>query len=138
MLFRSLGRRLEAAGLQVKWDIPVLAPLPWMQPTEALQLLRLVQEAVSNVIKHAQAKSLQVRLYTRDGHLVLQITDDGIGFTPGGASGGHGLLSMASRARRLGGQLSVDSRPGAGTSLSLVLPVDRPAALSVFPQRRSS
>ena len=133
-----LGKRLVAAGLQVDWEIQPLSPLAWLQPTEALQLLRLVQEAISNVIKHAKAQRLTVRIHQADARIHLQIEDDGCGFDMTRETSGHGLLNMRSRALRLGGEWVVDSQPGQGTRLHLTLPVVRPQAQLAYPLRRVS
>lgn len=94
--------------------------------TEAeLDAYRLVQEALHNCVKHAEASSVHVRIGSDPGDaatLVLEVTDDGRGFDPGEAATGIGLLSMNERAERLGGELSITSLPGAGTTVHVVVP----------------
>ncbi len=82
------------------------------------ELYRLAQEALNNVLKHAHAQRVRVRLAMTSDRTVLEIADDGVGFLPGlpGADG-FGLRGMRERAERLGGTLQVDSAPGAGTSV---------------------
>ncbi len=88
---------------------------------------RIAQEALVNVRKHGNATRVDVELEERDGGLVVRIVDDGRGFALAEALGtgpGHlGLSSMKERAELAGGQLSVDSSPGAGTTVELWLPL---------------
>ena len=85
------------------------------------ELVRICQEALSNVARHAAARRVVVSLtYARD-EVVLDVGDDGRGFDPGGP-GGHGLRGMAERARRVGGRLTVDSEPGSGAVISAAVP----------------
>jgi signal transduction histidine kinase len=124
-LRHRLGRRLEAAGLAMQWEVEDLPPLEWLHPPDALQVLRIVQEVLTNVLKHASAQT--VRIATRrqgDGVQVL-IEDDGHGFDPEAAGGGRGLRHLTQRAARLGGRLVLDSAPGRGTRIQLDLPLQR-------------
>jgi two-component system sensor histidine kinase UhpB len=84
---------------------------------------RVAQEALSNVVRHARAHTTALvlqRLAT--GDVRLEVRDDGVGFDPSAARSGFGLLGATERAAALGGALSVSSRPGAGTVLTLNLP----------------
>ncbi|WP_310384670.1 ATP-binding protein [Roseateles sp.] len=123
-----LGKRLQAGGLMLEWDVQDLPLLEWLEPPDALHVLRLMQEALSNVLKHARAT--RVRMVTRNhGHYVeIRIEDDGDGFDIATAQMGRGLKSQQRRAQRLGGSLRIDSSVGHGTRLSLRLPVTRPEA----------
>jgi signal transduction histidine kinase len=88
-------------------------------------VFRIAQEAVHNALRHAHAEHIEVGLDARNGRLVLTIEDDGDGFDPGApAVRGRrlGLTSMEERARALGGALTIDSRPGAGTRVRLEVP----------------
>jgi signal transduction histidine kinase len=85
-------------------------------------VFRIAQEAVHNAVRHAHAERIQVGLSARNGHLVLTVDDDGVGFDPTAAalrSRRLGLTSMEERARALGGTLTIDSRPGEGTRVRL-------------------
>jgi PAS domain S-box-containing protein len=96
-------------------------------------LYRIVQEALHNVVKHAQARTVSVLLSRRDRHAILVIEDDGRGFEtaefadPGGA--GFGLVSMRERAMLVGGELEIDSTPGAGTSIFVRVPLSLDGAI---------
>jgi signal transduction histidine kinase len=97
-------------------------------PDEAQEAVyRIAQEAVHNALRHASASRVDVELLSRDGVVVLEVTDDGRGFDPssaGEATRRLGLASMRERARTAGGRLAVDSRPGEGTAVRLEVPID--------------
>jgi signal transduction histidine kinase len=88
-------------------------------------LLRVAQEALANVAKHARASRAGVTLSYMEDVVTLDVRDDGAGFN-GHASpspdGGFGLIAMRQRVRRLAGQLEIESEPGAGTAVSASLP----------------
>jgi signal transduction histidine kinase len=121
-----LGKRLQVGGLKLEWDVQDLPPLAWLEPPDALHVLRLLQEALNNVLKHAQAS--RVRIVTRDhgSYVEIRVEDDGAGFDAETFQQGRGLRSQQRRAQHLGGKLRVDSSPGLGTRLALRLPVERP------------
>ncbi|NNC10627.1 sensor histidine kinase [Planctomonas sp. JC2975] len=93
-------------------------------------LLRVVQESLSNVAKHAGASRVGVTLTYLDDRVLVDVRDDGIGFDPGSGierdplEGGYGLSAMRNRIRQLGGLVEIESEPGRGTALSVALPVD--------------
>ncbi len=120
-----LGKRLQTGGLKLDWDVQDLPPLAWLEPPDALHVLRLMQEALNNVLKHAQAS--RVRMVTRHhgSYVEIRVEDDGAGFDLQSIQHGRGLKSQIKRAQRLGGKLRIDSQPGMGTRLSLRLPVER-------------
>lgn len=101
-------------------------PDGWPEVVEA-NVLRIGQEALTNIAKHAQARHVQLRL-TADAHtLTLEIRDDGIGFTCADAAAlgglGHfGVIGMQERAKRLTATLTLDSTPGHGTTVRLIVP----------------
>ncbi|MFG6488812.1 ATP-binding protein [Roseateles sp. BYS78W] len=120
-----LGKRLQTGGLKLDWDVQDLPPLAWLEPPDALHVLRLMQEALNNVLKHAGAS--RVRMVTRHhgSYVEIRVEDDGAGFDLQSIQHGRGLKSQIKRAQRLGGKLRIDSTPGMGTRLSLRLPVER-------------
>jgi signal transduction histidine kinase len=101
-----------------------------LPPLAAFQLFRLIQEALTNVRKHAAAREATVTL-TSNGpdRLRVVIADDGQGFTPGSQRSGEarplGLTSMRERVEALGGTFQVDSQPGSGTQVSATIPIPR-------------
>lgn len=94
----------------------------------ATALYRMVQEALTNVLRHAQATEVAVELRLRDGRAQLSVRDNGLGLQD--AAGSHdsrfGLLGMQERASMLGGQLQIESAPGGGTCVSMGLPLRTP------------
>jgi signal transduction histidine kinase len=103
-----------------------------LRPRVELQIVRIVQEALTNVRKHARATVARVEMRRRDGELVVNIADDGVGFDPAVRSRSDfprfGLSTMRERAQSLGGVLEVHSELGKGTTVQFVLPLQ--AALS--------
>jgi PAS domain S-box-containing protein len=95
----------------------------------ATALFRIVQESLTNVVRHAEATSVHVKLVNAGKLLVLSVTDDGAGFAPDARAGkGIGLVSIRERAMSLGGHLDVRGAPGAGTTITVSLPLARPLA----------
>jgi signal transduction histidine kinase len=97
-----------------------------IDPAAALQLLRIAQEALTNIRKHAQAQSVDVRLQANGPELNLTVTDDGLGF-PNALPvereyRSYGLASMRERAESLGGSLTVATQPSQGTRVTAVVP----------------
>jgi len=88
---------------------------------------RIVEEALTNVMRHAGAGAVKVTVMQADNHLTVVVEDDGVGFEPAQraltAGSGMGLLCMEERARLLDGTVSIDSTPGKGTAVRLTLPV---------------
>ena len=90
-------------------------------------MLRIAQEAVTNVLKHAGASKIWVKLHMEARRLFLRIVDNGRGFEQQDAfssQGGHfGLIGMRERAERLGGELRLASQPGGGTEVEVKVPL---------------
>jgi len=93
----------------------------FLSPRSEVQLLRVVQEALTNTRKHAEATRVAVRINCLDGGTTLTIEDDGLGFDPSTVSssmeGGFGLASMRERVEQIGGRLDVHTAPNAGTTI---------------------
>ncbi len=95
-----------------------------LPPDVTLCLFRIVQEALQNATKYSAARFVTVNLKGIGGALVLTIADDGVGFDVDAAWGkGLGLISMAERVEAIGGRISVDSRPGTGTRMTVTVPL---------------
>jgi signal transduction histidine kinase len=86
---------------------------------------RLVQEALTNVAKHARAKRVNIAVVEDERRVNVSVEDDGIGFDLKGDSSGFGLTGMRERIALAGGELTIESEPGRGTSVSAWLPVTR-------------
>ena len=107
-------------GLPIECAIEDGAAVP---PRVAVEMQRVLQEALHNVRKHARARRIKVRLAYRANAVVLSVTDDGIGFDPSVESVGFGRQSMADRARAIGARLRIASTDGRGTLVLLRVPV---------------
>ena len=98
---------------------------PRIAPERQLALFRILQEALSNVGRHANATRLTVQLRFGRAGIELSVADDGAGFVVDEVGGGHyGLRSMRERAERVGGSVDVTSAPGEGTRVAIAVPVD--------------
>lgn len=100
-----------------------------LEPDAELALYRIVQEALSNAVRHAGASRIVVSLAVEDRRIVAEVWDDGRGFAAerahGGGGRGLGLVGMRERARYADGSLEIDSAPGAGTRVRVELPLAR-------------
>ncbi|HEY7060479.1 MAG TPA: GAF domain-containing protein [Chloroflexota bacterium] len=135
---RGVGAGLEALAAELRINAlvqPELSVDPTadavLAPEAAANLLQVAREATANVIRHAGATAVQIGLARESAALVLTVRDNGRGFDPHCevrdtfiGAGGQGLHNMAERARLLGGQLTVDSEPGQGTTVRLEVPLD--------------
>lgn len=125
---RRLSRQWQRDGLAITVAVsPTDSDLPMEVQTA---LLRLAQGAVANVAQHAEASTVDIVLVVTDGSVTLTVQDDGTGFDPvlvrasAGASDAFGLRAMVERVDQLGGQIDIDSAPGRGTTITVVVEVD--------------
>ena len=129
---RALGHALEelterfAARTGLPASYAHSGPPPPLGHAAATQVLRIVQEALQNVEKHARAHTVAVGSELVDGELRIWVRDDGVGFAPDAPpthsnGNGFGLLSLRERARLAGGTLQVESAPGAGTRIIVTI-----------------
>ncbi len=111
------------AGIPCALDVDT--PALEIPERRAIALFRIVQESLTNVSRYARASSVQISLRQTDGQLVLQVHDDGQGFdaVAGAKGGSFGLLGMQERALALGGELTVDSAIGRGTTITARVPL---------------
>jgi signal transduction histidine kinase len=117
-------RRLadQAADLGAATDVEVSGSPRPLDTAAEVMLLRVSQEALANVRKHSGARQAQIRLSYAPESVRLEICDDGMGFDPAATNGGYGLRGMRARVGEAGGQLTVRSAPGEGTSVSVEVP----------------
>lgn len=117
---------LEAAGVLLEVDAP--ESLPDLSPQVTITLFRICQEAINNILRHAAAQKVHVRISLDSRSICLEVKDDGRGFDLQAASDkalqNHhlGLLGLRERAELLGGEVFMDSSPGQGTCLEVCLP----------------
>jgi signal transduction histidine kinase len=110
-------RRVQSAEVDMEGDLELQA-----DPQRDAEVFRIAQEAMQNALRHAQASRVVVRIGGEDGHLRLDVVDDGVGFDPQAAglrSQRLGLTSMEERAQRIGGRLEIRSVKGEGTTVHL-------------------
>jgi signal transduction histidine kinase len=125
-----LGSRLESTGITLRWEISDVPTLDWLDPRNALHILRILQEAFANILKHAQASEIRVTTAAGNGWVCVGIADNGKGFAVAQAlgNGGKGLTNQRRRAQAIGGDVELESS-AAGTRLTLRLPEQRHAAV---------
>jgi signal transduction histidine kinase len=120
---KALGAALEEQGgpeVQLKVDHANAERLPARVETA---LYRITQEALTNVVKHADAKTVRITFVRQERSVVLTIDDDGCGFTRAQVPGdGFGLVGMRERTASVNGTLDIESKPGAGTRLMVEIP----------------
>jgi signal transduction histidine kinase len=121
------GRQmLDGTGIQ--FSVRTAGPVRPLSEVVEENLLRIGQEALTNVIKHSGAKSVVVELTFSSQSVTFRIKDDGKGFTPGNSAGsnqGHfGLVGMEERTKRLDGKLAITSAPGTGTCVRVEIPIN--------------
>lgn len=121
-----LGPRLENTGIKLIWQVEKIPALLWLDPKNALHILRILQEAFANIIKHTSATEVRLATMTEGDAVMVTVSDNGPGFDLDHAlkSGGMGLSGQKSRAVALGGEVSWHSSSN-GTCLSLRLPISR-------------
>jgi GAF domain-containing protein len=119
---RSAAPGLRPTTIDVEIDDDASTAVPAERRTEIVQVLR---EALANAVRHAHASTITISGRIESGRLVLRVVDDGVGFnlSASSATGHHGLRNMTNRARMLDGHLDIESAPGQGTTISLVLPL---------------
>jgi signal transduction histidine kinase len=117
----------KSYGIHTELGMPETSLDGGFEPLVEVQLLRILQEALTNVRKHAHAERVRIAFDRQDGWMLVTVQDDGLGFDPQGhsdVSEGHvGLSVMRERAEELGGSLSLLSEPGQGTRVVVKVPV---------------
>ena len=125
-VFRSHNEvRLRDQGLRLRWEVADLPAVSRLGRNDYPHIMRIVQEAVTNVARHADSETIQIRAGVRDDDegragVFIEVTDDGIGIGPGVAAG-RGRANMAERARLIGAELLIEST-SEGTRVDLWIP----------------
>ena len=124
-LQQSARQMTHGTGIQV--ELETTGPVQALPEVVEVNLFRIGQEALTNVIKHSRARRVKIELSFGPQEVVLQIKDNGTGFTlancPGPSEGHFGLLGMSERAKRIGGQFVPTSAPGKGTTVRVEVPL---------------
>ena len=129
LMARWLDDFEDQFGLRVRFECD--STLPPLSPRTEAEALHIVQEALTNVRRHADATVVRVRAGREDGHLVLVVGDNGRGFDPGAVGdAAFGLASMRERASLVGGELEIESAPRKGTRVQLTLPLQGASSVS--------
>jgi len=126
LLARYVDDFQDRFGLQVAFDCP--EDLPTMPVRTQAELLRIAQEALANVRRHADATVVRVQAAGQDGRIRMSVVDNGRGFDRATVSGNtYGLAAMRERAALIDGELEVRSAPGEGTLVQVLAPLQTPA-----------
>lgn len=136
----DLGLETALSNYVEKWSDRSSIPLDFHSGLDKLRLpapvetavFRIVQEALTNVLKHAQANRVSVMLEYRNDELLVIVEDNGCGFHPGKVGDGLGLLGMHERVALVGGKLDIESDMGAGTTLVVRIPASASSQQKVF------
>lgn len=131
--FHALGKYLDhyrtSYGIVTELRLPDALDEDVLDPEVGAQVMRVIQEAMTNAGKHGGAHTVTIALAIGDGCLTINISDDGCGFQPASlipASGSHfGLQFMRERMAQIGGSIAIESQPGCGTRVALEVPLGR-------------
>ncbi|WP_207781996.1 sensor histidine kinase [Phytoactinopolyspora limicola] len=126
----ELAERARLAGVDVELEVDGVPPLP---PGLELTVYRIVQEALTNVVRHAAPAACWVRVLVEDDHLVVEVRDDGPGPLAAGGSHGHGLLGLRERVAVYGGVLSAGPGVDVGFVVTATLPCTAVTASNAEP-----
>lgn len=121
-----LAPRLKAAGITLTWSVQDLPPLPWLDPQRALHVLRILQEVLTNILKHSGADAIDVATAHEGDEVEVRVRNNGAPFVPdeadAGSPAGLGLANVRNRAQALGARCRWSAWPG-GCEFSLRLPL---------------
>jgi two-component system sensor histidine kinase UhpB len=117
-LTSRIGRQTDA-----RFERRLGKDLPPLSPEQELVVYRVAQESLWNIVRHAEATTARIALEAGEGVLVLSVSDDGRGISRG-SQAGSGIGGMRERALLVGANLRIDSEPGGGTQVRLVIPVE--------------
>ncbi|SFP74049.1 Signal transduction histidine kinase [Variovorax sp. OK605] len=126
-----LEPRLEGTGVSLRWEVQELPALEWLDPSSALHILRIVQESISNILRHTRATEIRVATSMAGAGVQVTIEDNGQGFdvqrvTSDPSASGRGLQNQRRRAQAIRGTVNWESKP-TGTRFVLWLPLQREA-----------
>ncbi len=132
-LAEALRKQCEAlkyrTGAEVTVEFSDLPENDRLRPGTQESVFRIAQEALANIARHARAANVKVRLYsdTKNESMILQIHDDGQGFSPSSIKEGMGMANIRARAKGIGAQINLSSEPGVGTKLDVRIPLAKSA-----------
>jgi signal transduction histidine kinase len=119
-----IGSRLEAAGISMRWNVTAIPKVKGLTPQSILHILRIFQEAFTNIIKHSEATVIIISTQTNEHQVIVSISDNGHGFSKidAMADAGRGMNNQKRRAQMIGAKIAWQSGPS-GTKLTLTLPI---------------
>ncbi|MBL8657746.1 MAG: hypothetical protein JNJ92_10395 [Altererythrobacter sp.] len=131
MFCERMAGRLKRSGIAFDYRCLLPMPAPSLDVRRLLSLYRLLQEGIANSLRHAGAMRIDLTAEGKGEDAIrITLSDDGAGFDPANAAGspgeGRGLANMRRRAAQMGGQLQIESAPGAGARLTLTIPIRLP------------
>jgi signal transduction histidine kinase len=123
-IFQYAQEYFQNTAVRCRLDLPARLPDLPLSTEERHNLFMAFKEALNNVLKHAGATEVRIGLAIRGEKLILSVADNGCGFTSNGSdSSGNGLNNMKQRLKQIGGFLSLESKPGAGTKVEMEAPL---------------
>ena len=122
-LCQMADKMCEQTPLRCRFHVTGLPPDVQLSSQSRHNISMAVKEAIHNVIKHARASEIALRVTFAGGRLDISIQDNGVGFEPAGMTDGNGLPNMKQRLSNLGGQCLIESQPGKGTIVRIHLDV---------------
>jgi two-component system sensor histidine kinase UhpB len=123
----ALAALATAVGEQAHVEVRRHLEPPCLPLTEEQELViyRVAQEAMTNVARHAGARTVELRLERTEDDVILSVRDDGVGLPPAAQTSSYGIRGMRERAMLIGAGLAIASAPGQGTEIKLSIPIDR-------------
>lgn len=122
MFHDRLAPRLRASNVELHWNVELLPAVPGLTPARVLHVLRMLQEAVTNALRHGRARRLWIDAAATSDGVRIAVRDDGCGFDPRSVAGGRGLRNQQRRAAAIGAALEIDSSVDQGTTVRIVIP----------------
>lgn len=131
----SMSSRAIANGIPLQVEVEIIGERKRLTEIVEENLLRIGQEAMTNVVKHSHATLVTLRLEFTAHSVALEIKDNGSGLSPAGVKGDNqfGLLGMSERAKRLGGRFDICGTPGEGTTVRIIIPLEAATEPPVHP-----
>ena len=117
--------KLNKSGLY-QFKLIIQGDSLFLELDKELMLFRIVQESLNNIVKHAQAKQISIKLHYTTNNLLVSIEDDGIGFDVNNKSNGSGLTNISKRAQSIGGLATINSSKSTGTTIQINIPIYEP------------
>jgi signal transduction histidine kinase len=117
--------KLNKSGLY-QFKLIIQGDSLFLELDKELMLFRIVQESLNNIVKHAQAKQILIKLHYTTNNLLVSIEDDGIGFDVNNKSNGSGLTNISKRAQSIGGLATINSSKSTGTTIQINIPIYEP------------